>query len=154
MLVVTDLEVGHDVNVEDGATLQITGGDIGHDLRFKHPAGGPNVLCGVTVEHDLSLEDDPPPKDDGNPDDGMPKDDGKPPKDDKKDRNVPSSFVIGNPPECPGNIVGHDLRIKNNFGPVTVIGNQVGHMLDCKGNVPGEQTGSGNTVNGRLQLGC
>ena len=149
-LVVSGLEVDHDVNVEDGATLQVTGGHIGHDLKFKHPSGGPNIICGLTVDHDLTSKDDGPPKDDGKP----PKDDDKPPKDDKKDRDVPTTFVIGNPPQCAGNTIGHDLRLEKNFGQITVIGNTVGHMFGCKGNVPAEDTGTGNIVDGVLQLGC
>ena len=111
-LVVTGFDVGHDLKADGAATVQLTGGRIEHDAQFHNVRGGPNALCGVSIGHDLSIQD-------GSGD-----------------------WVVGNPSSCPGNTIGHDVRVQNTQGEVVITGNTIGHALQCQGNFPVPEAGS------------
>jgi hypothetical protein len=59
-LIAADVAIGHDLEVDDAAGVQVDGGSVRHNLSVKGvtgtPAGG-NYVRNVTVGHDLEVKD-------------------------------------------------------------------------------------------------
>ncbi len=120
--------IGHDLAANNPKGIAVSGGSVAHDVQINGltgapPAGGDDYICGVTVGHDLVVQN------------GM---------------KSASRIVVGGAPDCSaGNKVGHDLVVQKNADAVVVenngsSGTPIGHNLTVQENTPGGATISKN----------
>ena len=123
---------GKDLTVPTGATCTLlAGSQVSHDLKVGQ--GGTLILMGTWVGHDVSADKAAAVTICGSDIDH-----------DVSVKKTSGAVVIGGGGGCGGNAVGHDLKVEDNGGPVTVSGNTVGQDLSVQKNQPGGVTVSGN----------
>ena len=137
-LVAVRAHISGNLSGNHAESLALIDTTVGGNLLADHTTGGPNFICGSTIDGNLTIQQSSSqsywqigPELDGSVGAG----------------------VVTDGVGCTGVTVGLNLVFQNNLGGGDITDNQIAGNLDCHNNTPAP-TGGGNTVGGNEKGQC